>query len=546
MLFFTTLSFAFQGQSMFMPLALYDPEQFDDSTPSAIFARITVSTSFNLVRPDGLSVGDELCVGDRFALKKSADDGEFWNDGGHYDSPPIIWVEDAAKAAKEAIKCPGASFGYSGRLKSIPLYPISEIGGDSERGGAKGSVVCSLVEKIDSGGLDKDGVYYVASRPGTIKFNVSLGLRCMYYYVTGLGRISAGTPKAGAMVIPEGMEGMILPGICDKVTLDSLKTGDAGLSKEIRIVDGGAKPQIDLTVPDMDYKPGASANLRVLVKNTGNADARITKVSASVAYNLISCDSLDVKAGAQSECLITVTAQAGQGLSVYVDYESKACGRTMVGSASKSLMGASLVNPSASAQVYGIVVQGDCKNKYYSCAFPDKDGKFAAGYECYNMDGNYYTPANERFNLKYALPEMPGRTVLGGSLNLRASIVNKPQTLILYSAPQDWMPAACSAGGDICTQPYCGECAPIYDMPGDRLSANKINDAGSVSFDISEYVKSAYGNGQKILSFQIRGGEDLWVTQEKSTCGNLGAWVKQDVVFSSSGANQPYLEIVYK
>lgn len=353
LLSYTIMSYAFQGESLFLPLALYDPEQFDSSTPSAIFARITVSTSLNLVTPGGYSVGDELCVGDKFAVKKSADDGEFWNDGGHYDSPPIIWVEDAAKAAKEAIKCPGASYGYTSRLKSIPLYPISEIGGDSERGGAKGSVVCSLVEKVDSGGLDKDGDYYVAGKPGSVKFNVSLGLRCMYYYVTGLGRVSAGSPNGGSglMVIPDGMEGMFLPGICNKVSLDSLKIGDTGLSKEIKIVDGGATPQIDLSVPDIEYNPGVSTNMRVLVKNTGKADARITKVSASVAYAFVSCDSLDVKSGAQGECLLTVTPSAGQGLTVTVDYESKACGKTRAGRASRSLLGSSIVNPSASAQV---------------------------------------------------------------------------------------------------------------------------------------------------------------------------------------------------
>ena len=66
------------------------------------------------------------------------------------------------------------------------------------------------------------------------------------------------------------------------------------------------------------------------------------------------------------------------------------------------------------------------------------------------------------------------------------------------------------------------------------------------SFDVTGLVNSAYSSVDKTVSLQVRGVEDLWNTEGASTCGETNDWTHQDVEFYGMGANQPYLDIVYK
>ena len=309
---------------------------------------------------------------------------------------------------------------------------------------------------------------------------------------------------------------------------------------------GASTPQISVTVSGLDeIKLDASNDIRVLVDNAGDTDVKIKKVSASVSNKFVSCDSETIKPGQQAECLISVTPVMGQGLSVYVDYEYKSCGKTWRGRATKVLIESGVVNPSASVQVHSMDVEGACKNAYYACEAPDKEGKLSAGYACYNTGNGFYAAANERFDLKFDLPDLSGKTLVSARLNMVSSKVNKIQEVSVYSAGNTWMPVSCSAGGDICTQPYCAECKPVYYLLGGVEDRAQVGNDGTYSFDVTGLVNSAYSGADKTVSLQVRGLEDLWNTEGASSCGEANDWTHQDVEFYGMGPSQPYLEIVY-
>ena len=67
-------------------------------------AHVTVPEDLKLVSSEGFVVGDEVCVGDRFGLQRGVSRGEFWNEGGDLDTPPIYWVDDVEEFSKELVK----------------------------------------------------------------------------------------------------------------------------------------------------------------------------------------------------------------------------------------------------------------------------------------------------------------------------------------------------------------------------------------------------------------------------------------------------------
>jgi len=543
-------------------------------------SRITIPEDLKLVTKDGSVVGDELCAGDLFSFGKGVNKGEYYDDGGNMDTPPIYWVDNVEDVvnkimdyhrsrtltASEVTSSPMPQDGFVDPLTSIPVYNTAYI---------TGRMICSVSNTMTYvQGTVKEGDYYKVTGKGDILFNAIMPVECMYYYYGGEGSIitaddltsgktdsmlDMGSPMTGKnpyltlklpQVIKKGPDATLVDSTAQNVLYNSVedffRVGSIAINKKIKVV-SASNAQIVVTVSGMDeIKPGASNDLRVLVKNAGDADVEIKKISASVSNKFVLCDSAMIKPNEEAECLITVTPQIGQGLKVDVDYEYKSCGRTKTGSVSKVLIESTAVAPAASAQIYSIDVHGDCENSYYGCYAPDKDGKFAAGYKCYNTGDQYYSPVKERFNLRFVLPDLTSKTVLGASLNLFATNVNRAQEVRVFSGKVDWTPTSCSASGDICSQPYCEQCAPSFDFAGGVQRSAQTISGGKVSFDLSDQVKEAYSGGLSTLSLQLRGEEDVWASAGKDSCGRKDDWVKQDVEFAGSVGSKPYLEIVYK
>lgn len=161
------------------------------------------------------------------------------------------------------------------------------------------------------------------------------------------------------------------------------------------------------------------------------------------------------------------------------------------------------VAPSALAQVDRVDVHGGCENFYFMCSGPDVEGKFAAGYECYNTGTGFYSPTEERFDLKFDLP-VSSKQLSAASVHVFVSDVRKAQELGVYLVSSSWGSVSCEAGGDICVQPYCGECKPLFDVSSSLLSYKMVGSVGEVSFDVTEAVQEAYSSGGNSVSLQVR------------------------------------------
>ena len=588
---FDAAAFGFKPGSC---LHLFEGSSMDWSAFPPYFgfvSKFTVPADLKLVSQDGSVVGDEICVGDKFSLAKGVPKGEYWQDGGHEDSPPLYWVNDVLKVVDKILDyhkktttriedvCPTQKVadGFIDPVTGIPVYSImitEELYGYGESLPATfvGNMICSLrARNITYTGASGDGVYYKATGAGDISFNAVYDVTCMYYLYGGEGGLSMGLPggltpfvttgeaRPGCakgfhtykvpLVIQAGPDATAEDWCTQNVRFDSkqdfFKIGSIGISKTIKVI-SPKNASIALSASGVDQmKFGEENIIRVLVKNTGDTDITIKKVSANSEYRFVSCDSDAVKAGEVSECIVVVIPAAGRGLRIDVVYEYKSCGKTAKAQSSLVLSQSKTVSPKASVQVYNVGVHSGCENSYYGCVPSDQNGNFVAGYECYNQNDKYYSAGKERFDLKYELPDLSSKKILGTSLNLAAGKVNKPQTLSLYSVNNDWAPATCRAGGDICTQPYCGECKSLFELSGERVAETEARSMGLLSFDISDSVKAAYASGNKVLSFQVRGEEDIWETGGTGSCGGVNAWSEQDAEVQGAAGSQPYMEIVY-
>ena len=522
------------------------------------FALLTYSPNYDLVTSSGEVVGDELCAGDAFKAVYGVPKGEWWSDGGDLDSPPINWVPDVEKFTLDLIKYHEAmidpdepwkevyptvpldvSDGFVDKLTGFKVYQMGYLAiGDNLTDTDdvwQGAVVCSLKQTSSVTGADQRSGYYTVSGTGKIDYRNSLEMDCVYYL------LGIGWEKGKYTLIQ-------MPGIIYGYLDNPYRIEVTDHSRNISVVKP-ANPGLIVSSPGAgDLKIGEENTLRILLNNTGDVDVSIRRIYSNDRYRLISCDSEEIKPGMSVECLMSVTPEAGKRLDVSVDYKYKSCGRWVLANAMKSLIDYKDITLAASAQAYGFDVYGDCRNDYFGCDAPSREGTFVAGYRCFNKDGKYHVPSIGRFDLKYDLSTVPaGKEILGARLYLNAKTVNKAQTIIVYSTTNDkWQPSGCVPGGDICAQPWCKECLPLYDFAGKQESSVQVNGAGEYSLDVSDYLKESIGKGDKYASLQVMGREDEWSVEGEKTCNAVGQWTNQDVAFSGTGSSSPYLEVVYK
>lgn len=524
--------------------------------------RITIPEDLKLVTSDGFVVGDEICVGDKFKVAKGANKGEYWDDGGDMDSPPVYWVDDVEAIVKKVVdqhksaspaKVGGTKVadGYVDPLSGIPVYNVDLMGKAPNPGidllehwKIIGNLACSVKGSATAQGkISKEGDYYKAIAPGDASLEENDVVECIYYYYGGIcdptDDMCGGTDSFCQYQVP------MFPNMDGSSLADLVKVGTMSLTKNLKIVQAGTA-QAEFSVGGAQAaKIGEEINLRVLVKNTGNLNITVKNIYSKAPHKFVSCDSSTVAPGKETECILTVTPSAETGLDVTVGYEYITCGKTKSGQVSKIVLGTAKIMPKASFQVYGIEVKGDCQNAYYGCGGP-LDNQLSVGYRCMKQQ-EYYTPTAGRADMEYDLSSIPnGTEIATAALRIKPSAVSKPQKISAYVYNYGLTPVSCTAGGDICTQPYCKECETLYNIPGDAIASQEISDAKAYSLDVTDYVRNALNNGDKVISFQLRGSENLWATQGASQCGTDGYWTNQDVSIPATGADAPALVIVIK
>ncbi len=570
-----------------------------DPYATGVVSDITVDADVQLVKTDGSVVGDELCLYDEFTYQRGTASGEYWWDGGFYDSPPVQWVDDVKVVAKKLLdyhaqamaddgfvynsnhEVPDNRMGsdqmqtYNDPLTGLdvyshPIYQVlakwEDLPGGNPKGKITGALVCSIggANLSESSSIVQNGEKFKVMKPGDLEFTLNYPVECMYYYYGRYDPVDYDTkPK---FYKDDHYYTYKLPTIVYRITDyggytvgrmyfgqnvrynsvdDFFTVGSIGVDKKIHVVDP-PKPVVEVSIAGGDdIKTGVPSTLRVLVKNTGNVDVSLKSVHSTPAGQFISCDSGVLHSGDVGECLITVTPEAGKGLSVEVSYDYMACGRSQVGLVTKAVIDSKIIHPVLKEESYLMGVHGACDNSYYSC-HSASEGSLFAGYKCYKTASGFFAPATERFNLRFDLSEIPKNgTVLGAKLYLKASDVGGKQAVNVYSVNKIPEVVKCLPGGDICTKPYCGECKPLYDLDGTVASSVEISSAGQYSFDVTNSMKDKLAGGG-IVSLQVRGAEGLWESLGQSSCTVENDWDKRDVSFDAGGRDGPYLEVVYK
>ncbi|MEM2919041.1 MAG: hypothetical protein QXY62_06050 [Candidatus Altiarchaeota archaeon] len=522
-------------------------------------ARISVQRDIKLLDEEDNVIADEICYGDLVKIEEGTAKGEWWGDGGHEDSPPIYWIDSVEDFAdrlmkyhesitlKDLVLTEPLSDGQLDPLFGIPVYGSTIGGGEGENmsnlANMLGNIVCNKQTNFTDfqiEGLEKSGAsFYKVSKKGGIDISLESPVECMFYLF--------GPPKTKTTYrIPTIVQNINAPrhmswGVhnvnYEKIE-DFFRIGTIGINKTLRVVEPStASVELSPVFDKESLLSGKETIVNLKVKNTGNAEIDIKKVSSSnLDYKFVTCSSNKLAPGEEADCLLKVSAtDLAFGLSLSVEYEYKNCGRRMKGTASAEIVNRSSLEPVKSTQVYHMNVEGACQNEYYACASPDKEGNFYAGYQCNNKEPYFVTSA-ERFNLMFDLSSLPeNANILSAKLFFTVSKVNAPLAITLL-AINDFDDKSCEPGGDICTQPYCKECAPGFDIAGTVVESKTISTVGTYSFDVTKLVKN-----NKQIALQIRGSnEDTWDLKGKDSCTKPKEWDHYDLVFS-----KPYLLVGY-
>ena len=88
---------------------------------TAFGIKITVPGDYKLVKSDGSVVGDEVCLGDQFKIVSGETKGEYWQDGGVSDSPPIQWVDDVDVVFEKVIDYLNRDYTLKGVPSGTPV-----------------------------------------------------------------------------------------------------------------------------------------------------------------------------------------------------------------------------------------------------------------------------------------------------------------------------------------------------------------------------------------------------------------------------------------
>ena len=544
--------------SISFPRMLYPPMW-------GVVAKITVPEDLKLVASDGYVINDEVCVGDKIKADKGVNKGEYWNDGGHEDSPPIQWVANVEKVFDKVLAFHEANPGKLEKIMSVdddtipgfvddlpnltmywmPVHLYYCEGCDSNSS-ISGALACSL-KKVSG---KSEGEYQLYTQKGDVDYDERYSVECMYYYWGGRGGyVGWNGPWTYATVrVPTVLqagpdatyEDWGTHNINFQSKEDFFKVGEMGIRRKLHVVDP-ARPSVVVEVPGVGGMDFSSENvLRMLVNNTGDVNVSIWHVGVNGAsFKLVSCDKDVLAPGESGECLLSVTPTPGAAVALEFSYGYSSCGRSLVGLVTKTLADSEVVKPYAVEQVYGINIYGDCSNRYYECS-PVSD-KSSVGYLCSKGNGNFYAAMAGRLDLSFGLP-MFKADFLSARLVLPVSDVNVPQSLSVYSLAGSVVPVSCVPGGDICTKPYCAECDSLFENASILDSSTRTIGAGKIYVDVSSAVREAYNAGRQNVSLQIRGKEDVWSEEKEGSCGVDSKIKKYDV-----GLGQGvYLEILHR
>jgi len=335
-----------------------------------LVAEITIPEDLKLVTRDGYVVKNELCTGDEFKFSKGVEKGEFWERGGHEDSPPIYWVDDVEELVLDILDyhdkttttkedvCSnpsGVPDGYIDEVAGIPVYtmtvPLGYLGKDVK---LTGNMVCSIKEKeLGILGAAESAGYYKAANHD-ISFNADFVVECMYYYFGGSGgylnfpelqpccKENYHTYQVPT-VIQAGPDAIAYRdwgthNIKYDTIEDFFRVGTINFEKTIKVVEPVDEPKLEvksiITDNTLDY--GETTFVRLLITNKGETEIKITSIESNVKHEFIVCDKEILEPEEQADCVLTVTPDKEIDITATVDFEYHRCGKRLESSTTGS------------------------------------------------------------------------------------------------------------------------------------------------------------------------------------------------------------------
>jgi hypothetical protein len=525
-----------------------------------------------------LKDGDECCVGDTFTVQSKVL-GDYNGDGGPCDSPPTIMVENLAKTLKDI-----DSRSYTPPVYDTPVGTylarcdfccpqckgLSKCACTCSRFGNMGEVDCSNIKRmaivcespckmIPTGEAYSDDKGFKTVREGSVKVNIECKTSCVAYEERTGKYEYIEIAKAG------------------NAWYDPTLGGSTAVATEVysyNAVKDERKP--DVRVNSYSYVSAAAGGKTVMkadIENAGEVIAYIDKVSLNIPNYKILYSPASIGPKQKAEMLFETAQKDITGVKADVKYTSEktGCLKTKAFAASFFVGSCRMdsdcddkvyetedvcnnpgavdsyctntkynsMKPVSSIQTYGMDVSGDCVNNYYSCSSPNLGETYITGFGCHNTQDLFETHSAPRYSMKFDLSTIAKNiNVTAIRLYLTAVNVGTPQEVSVYSINDDWSEASCAPEGDICSKPYCPECSPAHDAPATLIAKKQIDQTGTYSYDVTEYVEGKYSNGDRYVSFQVRG------TEEMQPCGIDGEWKKYEIEFSAVNVGAPELRML--
>ena len=371
---------------------------------SGLVAEITIPNDLKLVTQDGHVIKDEICAGDKFKFSKGVEKGEFWQRGGHIDTPPIYWVDDIEKLVLDIMDYHDKTTttgeyiwsnlqvpdGYVDDVAGIPVYNIPLSSKPTvQNANLTGNMVCSIKEKEPTvlGATESVGYYEATSKD--ISFNTDSVVECMYYYFGDKGSSSPFFTFQVPTIIQAGPDASVHSWNTHNIKYNSIedffRVGTINFNKNIKVVEPVEEPELKIKtiLTDTELDHGETTYARLLITNNGATVITLKDIESNVNHEFIYCDKETLEPDEQADCALTLTPDTETDITATVNFEYRRCGKR-IESSKKQASSTIMVQP-----LERCAKSEDCKDSDKVCCNRICRTETNGACDDYNGDGTF-------------------------------------------------------------------------------------------------------------------------------------------------------------
>ena len=320
---------------------------------------VDIDPRINFYTEDGYSVNTELCQGQKFKVDSSVQNGEWEEEGGYFDTPPVVWVDNITKFEEQVNKSTEGRNGliitgidkydvYLDNLTgtSIPVYPIY-VGGCSAPLGYGGPWVCydtkayvnvvcdkPRITKLDISGansLSED--VFIVTATDKMDMLITGASNCRIYH------FCVATTLRGASTYPELIHDCIISMYTTKGWPYcyygswgcKLIEGNMMFStnRTIAVTSNPSKPIIHVSSMLTNDKlfSNSSTYMKLKITNGGVKDVIVKDINLNVNSRFLGCNSTKLSPNESTECVFWLSPGESSTLEATVKYQFLMCGK---------------------------------------------------------------------------------------------------------------------------------------------------------------------------------------------------------------------------